>query len=144
MVRSFFQLTKEIPMDIYSWLQFHFTHILNSAFLDSKHSLYCFWKRKCCSNLVNRPSLCQCTNHLGFSVKWLASTSLQITECLSCYLGEPWVVANRKLFLEAVNVICLFAPPPTGGWLGERDVWIPSVIMLTRDVTYFDNNNTIQ
>ena len=85
MVRSFFQ-PKKIPTYIYFWFQFHFTHILNREFLDWKHTLYFFWKTQFCSSLVllNRPSLYQWTNHLGFSVKWLASKSLQITECLSC------------------------------------------------------------
>ena len=34
------------------------------------------------------------------------------------------------------NVICRFALP-TNGWKGASDVWIPSGIMLSRDVTYF-------
>ena len=47
---------------------------------------------------------------------------------------------KQKLLLEAVklvwNVICLFALP-TNRWQGDSDVWIASVMMLSRNVTYF-------
>ena len=113
MVKSFFQMRN-----------YHLLLLLVPVSLNTYSELLIFgfkayivflWKRQFWSNLVNRPSLCQCTNRLGFSLKWLTSTSLQITECLSCYQGESWAMANRKLLLVAVNVICLFARPPTGG-----------------------------
>ena len=69
--------TEKITIYIYSWFQFHVLRIFGF-----KAYIIFIWKKQFCRNLVNGSSLCQCTNHLGFSVKRLTSTSLQITELL--------------------------------------------------------------